>query len=334
MKVDIWSSGITLYAMLCGSLPFDEESKTALYEKILSCKYTIPKHLSPEAADLLKRLLVRDVNKRAQIEDIMKHPWMQKYLPIKNGKVIPTETFQIEDDICRLSAYKLKEEPENLRKMLENNEHNKCTTLYYLLVQKNQRGELELEKELEEFAEAELKRERSRRRREARSNSRDDKFKDQSYTSQQPTLAPVPKSRSRDSYERAYEEENKKLQNRHEREQIRDRLRERPQSREVTQEDESSFKPRKSVVKPEPQGYSTSHYYRKASPSFNRGTASRDGSRPEKGTSEENRSVNSRKPMAQLPLQQTSYEKRATVTHESRSPKKTVISNPNHTVQM
>lgn len=67
ISVDLWSSGITLYAMLCGYLPFDEESKTALYEKILQCKFAIPKYLSSSAADLLKKLLVRDVKKRLDI---------------------------------------------------------------------------------------------------------------------------------------------------------------------------------------------------------------------------------------------------------------------------
>ena len=72
--VDLWSSGITLYAMLCGCLPFDEESKTALYEKILACRFPIPKYISASAADLLKKLLIRDVGKRIGVKDILNHP--------------------------------------------------------------------------------------------------------------------------------------------------------------------------------------------------------------------------------------------------------------------
>jgi 5'-AMP-activated protein kinase catalytic alpha subunit len=76
MKVDIWSCGITLYTMVCGCLPFDEESKTALYDKILSCKFHLSKSLSAKVRDLISIILVKDVNKRATIDEILEHPWL------------------------------------------------------------------------------------------------------------------------------------------------------------------------------------------------------------------------------------------------------------------
>lgn len=77
MSVDIWSCGITLYTMVCGCLPFDEESKTALYDKILACKFHLSRSLSPEVTDLIKRILVKEVEKRPSIDEILKHPWMK-----------------------------------------------------------------------------------------------------------------------------------------------------------------------------------------------------------------------------------------------------------------
>lgn len=162
MNVDIWSCGITLYTMVCGCLPFDEESKTALYDKILSCQYHLSKSLSADVRDLISKMLVKDVKDRATIEEILEHPWLKAY----NHSLAESSVFEfgrsvlIQDaDICRLAAYKLKADEKMIKQMLEDNEHNKHTTLYYLLVKKKERGDLELEKELEEYAEKEMKKE-------------------------------------------------------------------------------------------------------------------------------------------------------------------------------
>ena len=62
-KIDIWSSGIILYAMLCGYLPFEDKDNDALFEKILECKLIFPKYITNIAKDLMEKILVTDPNK-------------------------------------------------------------------------------------------------------------------------------------------------------------------------------------------------------------------------------------------------------------------------------
>jgi hypothetical protein len=74
-KVDVWSCGIILYALLVGGLPFREEETDKLYDLILSCNVYYPPFLSAPAKDLLSRLLVRDPAHRANMADIKRHTW-------------------------------------------------------------------------------------------------------------------------------------------------------------------------------------------------------------------------------------------------------------------
>ncbi|KAF6003191.1 serine threonine-protein kinase [Cyanidiococcus yangmingshanensis] len=80
-EVDIWSCGVILFALLCGSLPFDDESIAALFRRIKSGQYQMPSYLSPGARDLISKMLVVDPLARITIEQIRKHPWFTENLP-------------------------------------------------------------------------------------------------------------------------------------------------------------------------------------------------------------------------------------------------------------
>jgi len=137
-KSDIWSSGIILYLMLCGKLPFYHEQNEIMYEKILSGKFEHPSHLSENAKDLLDKIIEVDPKKRLNFEEIKSHPWfniinknelMHKGIDT-NEDIIPIDE-EIVQDMEKLGFNKME-----LRFNLLKNFHNKITAVYDLFLKK------------------------------------------------------------------------------------------------------------------------------------------------------------------------------------------------------
>ncbi|UZJ57009.1 hypothetical protein CBS101457_006329 [Exobasidium rhododendri] len=77
-EVDVWSFGIVLYVLVCGKVPFDDQSMPALHAKIKKGQVEYPAWLSGECKHILSRMLVTNPQQRATLPEILAHPWMVK----------------------------------------------------------------------------------------------------------------------------------------------------------------------------------------------------------------------------------------------------------------
>ncbi|VUC22047.1 unnamed protein product [Clonostachys rosea] len=77
-KVDLWSLGVLTYEFLVGQAPF-EDTPIMTQRRIARADMSIPSFVSPEAADLIKKLLVLDPAKRIPLDQVQQHPWILKH---------------------------------------------------------------------------------------------------------------------------------------------------------------------------------------------------------------------------------------------------------------
>lgn len=80
--VDWWSLGALMFDMLTGAPPFTAENRKKTIEKILRCKLNLPPYLTPDARDLLRKLLKRQPAQRLgagpeDSEAIQRHPFFR-----------------------------------------------------------------------------------------------------------------------------------------------------------------------------------------------------------------------------------------------------------------
>ena len=137
LRVDIWSCGVILFALIGGYLPFEDPNTGQLYKKIMSGEYQSPKFISVEAKDLIAGVLCTDPEKRLTIEEIRAHPWCQQVkVDCAPGILVGYNAIPI-DPVILAKLEEFGFSIETGRKSLEGNRHNHLTTTYYLLLKKH-----------------------------------------------------------------------------------------------------------------------------------------------------------------------------------------------------
>ena len=144
---DIWSSGIVLYTMICGKLPFEEKSLDILYKKILTLDYEIPENISNDLKDLMKKIFCINPKNRINIDGLKSHPYLvnsfknynpNDYMYFNRNKIYnKIINYMIND----LNEYNYKKE--DILYSIKNNQFNKITATYELLLKKFNKNNFE-----------------------------------------------------------------------------------------------------------------------------------------------------------------------------------------------
>jgi serine/threonine protein kinase len=80
--VDTWALGVIVFVLLCGCLPFDDDSSSIPSDLMVRSKFHLrfprwAKGLSASAKDLLSHLLDTNPQTRYTAHQALQHPWVQ-----------------------------------------------------------------------------------------------------------------------------------------------------------------------------------------------------------------------------------------------------------------
>ncbi|CAN2387810.1 Serine threonine-protein kinase SIK1 [Pristimantis euphronides] len=136
--LDVWSLGVVLYVLLCGSFPFDGPNLPTLRQRVLDGRFRIPYYMSQDCEALLRRMLVVDPGKRLTIAQIRQQRWFQSVAP-QQQPVLHNDLPALEPCVQVLAIMQsLGIDRERTLQALQNDTYDHYAAIYYLLVERLQ----------------------------------------------------------------------------------------------------------------------------------------------------------------------------------------------------
>ena len=158
-KVDVWSLGIILFALLKGELPFDEDDDAATKAKILKDEPTYPDTFPEGSKSLISKLLSKRPFPRPSLADVLADPWLVEYAPQQQAILKLSQPAPFTTTLEKNTLERMKSAGVDIDKVIENVLSQRCDSLagwWALVIEKESRKEAKREKKRKE-RDAEMK---------------------------------------------------------------------------------------------------------------------------------------------------------------------------------
>ncbi|KAK2879513.1 hypothetical protein FQN49_000815 [Arthroderma sp. PD_2] len=143
-KVDVWSLGIILYALIAGELPYDEDDDQVTKTRILTEEPKFTDKFPEDAKSLINLLLSKRPLLRPTLSDILAHPFLAEYAPQQQANLKLTRPPPFSTLLEKATLERMRSAGVNTDQVMQNVLAQRCDALagwWTLLIEKEERKE-------------------------------------------------------------------------------------------------------------------------------------------------------------------------------------------------
>ncbi|RMZ74000.1 CAMK CAMKL MARK kinase [Pyrenophora seminiperda CCB06] len=141
-KVDVWSLGIILYALLVGELPFDDDDEMITKTRILKEEPNYPENFPQQAKELCQLLLSKRPILRPTLADILQNPWLSEHAPRQQEILKLQQPAPFSTELEKEVLHRMRAAGVDIDMVIENVLAQRCDSLagwWALLLEKEER---------------------------------------------------------------------------------------------------------------------------------------------------------------------------------------------------